>query len=87
MSYAVRVSNIPESLLYPVDGVQISKVANSQKYTINVQYAVQIQLDDSENLYSCNIKEFTFPNIKPHALISTLVTVAVLLNQIFLSTA
>ena len=76
MSYAVRVSNIPESLLYPVDGVQISKVANSQKYTINVQYAVQIQLDDSE-----------FPNIKPHALISTLVTVAVLLNQIFLSTA
>ena len=76
MSYAVRVSNIPESLLYPVDGVQISKVANSQKYTINVQYAVQIQLDDSE-----------FPNIKPHALISTLVTVAVLLDQIFLSTA
>ena len=52
MSYAVRVSNIPESLLYPVDGVQISKVANSQKYTINVQYAVQIQLDDSENYKS-----------------------------------
>ena len=51
MSYAVRVSNIPESLLYPVDGVQISKVANSQKYTINVQYAVQIQLDDSENIF------------------------------------
>ena len=86
MSYAVRVSNIPESLLYPVDGVQISKVANSQKYTINVQYAVQIQLDDSEN-YKSIIKEFTFPNIKPHALISTLVTVAVLLDQIFLSTA
>ena len=30
------VSNIPESLPYPVDGVQISKVINSQKYTINV---------------------------------------------------
>lgn len=37
MSYAVRVSNIPKSLLYPDDGLQTSKVANSQKYTIDVQ--------------------------------------------------
>ena len=34
--------------LKPDDGVQISKAANSQKYTINVQYGVQIQLDDSD---------------------------------------
>ena len=45
MPYVFQIFLKDRLSLYPDDGVQISKVANSKNYSINEQYAVQIQLD------------------------------------------
>ena len=49
MPYLFQIFLKDRLSLYPDDGVQISKVAYSQKYSIKEQYTIQIQLDFSDN--------------------------------------
>ena len=51
MPYVIQIFLKDRLSLYPDDGLQISKAANSKKYPINEQYAVQIQLDFSDYNY------------------------------------